>query len=212
MTRSARAVLVLLSAAVLVLTGAAFASPAATPTSGPAGGAVGAVGTAPLPTALPAAARAAAPVRAPVRDLAVRIDAIGASSSLVPLGVNSDRSVEVPSLSTPEQAGYYRFGPLPGDAGPSVILGHVNGDGRPGVFSRLAEVRPGDRVTVERAGRTYGFVVTRVISVDKDAFPTRDVYGNTAGPELRLITCGGRLDAAAGRYLDQVIVFATPAR
>jgi hypothetical protein len=34
------------------------------------------------------------------------------------------------------------------------------------------------------------------------------VYGNTADPELRLITCGGKYDAANKNYLDNVIVYA----
>ena len=42
----------------------------------------------------------------------------------------------------------------------------------------------------------------------KSAFPTAEVYGNTAGPELRLVTCGGDFDRAAHSYRDNVVVFA----
>ena len=42
----------------------------------------------------------------------------------------------------------------------------------------------------------------------KDAFPTDRVYGPTAGPELRLITCGGSFDRSAGSYRDNTVVFA----
>jgi hypothetical protein len=52
------------------------------------------------------------------------------------------------------------------------------------------------------------FVVDEVRVVPKDDFPTLDVYGNTSGPELRLITCGGPFDSAAGSYVDNVVVFA----
>lgn len=44
----------------------------------------------------------------------------------------------------------------------------------------------------------------------KRAFPTDAVYGETPGPELRLITCGGAFDPNSGHYLDNVIAFATP--
>ncbi|CAM5494031.1 Class F sortase OS=Streptomyces tendae OX=1932 GN=GUR47_20315 PE=4 SV=1 [Streptomyces tendae] len=40
----------------------------------------------------------------------------------------------------------------------------------------------------------------------KADFPTHDVYGDVAGPELRLITCGGPRDGE--EYRDNVIVFA----
>ena len=42
---------------------------------------------------------------------------------------------------------------------------------------------------------------------DKTRFPTDRVYGPTAGPELRLITCGGAFDAATGHYERNVIAF-----
>ena len=38
-------------------------------------------------------------------------------------------------------------------------------------------------------------------------FPTLAVYGRTDGPELRVITCGGDLDAD-GHHLDNTVVFA----
>jgi len=37
------------------------------------------------------------------------------------------------------------------------------------------------------------------------------VYGPIPNAELRLITCGGAFDAAAGHYLSNVVVYATEA-
>lgn len=48
-----------------------------------------------------------------------------------------------------------------------------------------------------------------VTQVAKASFPTGEVYGATAGPELRLVTCGGTFDVATGSYLSNVIVYAT---
>ncbi|WP_241832795.1 class F sortase [Amycolatopsis sp. CB00013] len=112
-------------------------------------------------------------------------------------------------MTTPMQAGWYEPGPAPGQTGPAVIVGHVDGASQPGIFYRLHELAPGDRVTVERAdGSVVTFVVRRTIHAPKDRFPTKEVYGRTAGPELRLITCGGSFDRAARSYRDNVIVFA----
>ena len=47
--------------------------------------------------------------------------------------------------------------------------------------------------------------------VPEEGFPTLDVYGDTAGPELRLITCGGPFDASARSYVDNIVVFARQA-
>ena len=59
----------------------------------------------------------------------VSVPSIGATSSLMDLGQNSDGSLAVPPLTNPKQAGWYDKSPTPGTLGPAVILGHVNGDG-----------------------------------------------------------------------------------
>ena len=165
----------------------------------------------PSPVAAPAAPTTVgdAPPASSSRGLVLDIARIGASSTLVPLGLNPDRTVATPPVGRPGQAGYYENGPLPGEPGPAVVLGHINGGGRPGVFSRLAELHAGDRVTVSRDGRPLTFTVYRTEQVSKSAFPTARVYGDTPGPELRLLSCGGALDRSAHRYLGQVIVYAT---
>lgn len=61
---------------------------------------------------------------------------------------------------------------------------------------------------VRADGTTAVFTVTRLMQVPKSAFPTDAVYGDTAAPELRLITCGGELDTARRSYRDNIIVFA----
>jgi len=140
----------------------------------------------------------------------LRIDAINAASSLVPLGLNPDRTVAVPPVGTPMQASWYRLGPTPGAPGPAVILGHVNGDGKEGIFARLNQVKPGDQVKVTRAdGKTAVFTVTKLQQVAKAAFPTAAVYGDTSAAELRLVTCGGGFDATRHSYADSIIAFAT---
>jgi hypothetical protein len=106
-------------------------------------------------------------------------------------------------------AGWYRSGPAPGDPGPAVLTGHVDSYEGPAVFFHLRDVAVGDPVSVVRAdGTTLRFTVTGVARYPKDAFPTAAVYAPTAGPELRLITCGGVFDRATRSYLDNVVVYA----
>jgi hypothetical protein len=139
----------------------------------------------------------------------VQIDAIGARSSLVALGLNADQTIAVPPVSQPQQASWYKLGPTPGAIGPAVILGHINGGGQPGIFSRLHELKPGDQVKVARAdGTTAVFTVTKLEQAPKSNFPTLAVYGDTQAAELRLITCGGAFDKGKRSYVDNIIVFA----
>jgi LPXTG-site transpeptidase (sortase) family protein len=140
----------------------------------------------------------------------ISIPKIGAKSSLVALGLNADRTIQVPPVEQPMQAGWYDKAPTPGETGPAVILGHVDGSKKPGIFFRLKEMAAGDEVLVSREdGSTARFTVTKVEQVSKKDFPTDLVYGNTEGPELRLITCGGVFDHSARSYKDNIIVFAT---
>lgn len=164
---------------------------------------------APTTTTAPATAPPSAP--APVRSEPVRIDIprIDAHSSLVPLGLAADGTVQVPPVSKPLQAGWFSGGPAPGEAGPAVLLGHVDGDHQRGIFYRLHELRPGDAIDIARVdGGTLHFEVSTVDQIAKAAFPTEAVYGDTAGPELRLITCGGSFDRTAHSYRDNIIVYA----
>ncbi|MEU3556273.1 class F sortase [Streptomyces fragilis] len=138
----------------------------------------------------------------------LEIPAIGVDTPVVRLGLAPDRTVEVPPITADDPAGWYRYSPTPGRPGPSVILGHVTvGAHGDGVFRHLARLRRDDRVTVRlENGTAAEFAVTSVRTVTKARFPTEDVYGDTARPELRLITCGGPLED--GGYRDNVIVFA----
>lgn len=141
--------------------------------------------------------------------VSLSIPKLGVSSTLVPLGLNSDGSVQVPPVSTPMQAGWYDNGPTPGEIGPAILLGHVDGDRHQGVFYTLHELAAGDGVSVTRQdGTTARFTVTKVDQVPKSAFPTNAVYGDTPDAELRLITCGGSFDAAAHSYRDNIVVYA----
>lgn len=155
------------------------------------------------------------PEPAPQTDPApvgLHIPAIGVrANTVMDLGVDDNGVVEVPPVEQPERVGWYSPGVAPGQPGPLVMLGHVNGGGRDGVFARLHELKTGDQITVPTATGSHIYLVDRVQTVDKDAFPTSEVYGNTPGPELRLITCGGQWDPVAESYEDQIIVYATEA-
>ncbi|MER6663673.1 class F sortase [Amycolatopsis japonica] len=166
----------------------------------------------------PAAPAAAAPSESapPVvkpyngtRPTNVKIPKIGAESSLVTVAVGKDGKMSVPSAKNPMQAAWYRLSPVPGDVGPSILLGHVDGNKQPGIFYKLKDVNPGDEVLVERSdGKNLKFVVEKKDQVPKDQFPEEAVYGNTDKPQLRLITCGGVFDQEEHSYKDNIIVYA----
>jgi sortase (surface protein transpeptidase) len=145
---------------------------------------------------------------AQLRPIGLDVPSIGVHvTGLVDLGLTRAGTLEVPKDA--ETAGWFDLSPAPGEPGPAVIAAHVNYAKVTGVFARLHEMAVGDTATVTRAdGSTVRFTVYRVARFPKNAFPTKDVYGNTQGPELRLVTCGGDFDRAKHSYRDNIVVFA----
>lgn len=143
-------------------------------------------------------------VMAPIH---LQIPAIKVDTSLTPLSLQGDGAIAVPTNFA--EAGWYSGGTLPGDPGPAVVLGHVDSFRGPAVFYRLPELRPGDVVSIQRLDdTTVRFAVDALREFPKNQFPTDLVYGDTAAPTLRLITCGGSFDRKTRSYLDNVVVFA----
>ncbi|WP_246078573.1 class F sortase [Modestobacter excelsi] len=185
--------LVAVTAVALALSGPGARSPAARAPVAPDP-------PAPVVVASPAARTVPAPVR-------VTIPAIGVDSPLTDIGVDATGALVPPADFS--QAGWFAAGPVPGEVGPAVLAGHVDDRSGPAVFSRLEELGAGDRVVVtDAAGQAHTFAVTGVAARPKTDFPTAEVYGPTADPELRLITCGGTFDRARRSYTDNVVVYA----
>ncbi|WP_030763352.1 MULTISPECIES: class F sortase [unclassified Streptomyces] len=200
MSRAAlRATALLAPLALAVLTacgGAPAASPASAPTPhiGPASAAPAEVPTA---TAMPASE--------PVR---VRIPSAGVDTSpVLGLGLAADGTVEVPSVADADRIGWYTKGVTPGQTGPAVLIGHFDTARGPAVLKDVSRVRTGEEITISRAdGTTAVFRVRELEQVDKKHFPTAKVYGDTARPELRVITCGGEI--TDGHRPDNIILYA----
>ena len=143
--------------------------------------------------------------------VAVDIPAIGVDAKLLRLGLNSDGTIQVPSIETSaDEAAWYKYSATPGQIGSSVIEGHVDSYQGAAVFFRLGALRPGDTVNVTLAdGITAVFRVTGVREYVKSRFPAKAIYGATDFAALRLITCGGAFDYATGHYLSSTVVFAS---
>jgi hypothetical protein len=170
----------------------------------------GLVAALPVPTGTIAAPPEPSVTRQVAEPVSLTIPVIAVRTQLVHLGLTATGALQVPP--TTAVAGWYTGSSRPGAIGPAIIDGHIDSYKGPGIFFRLVELRPGDRVYIRRADGTL--VVFRVVKVQtylKDHFPTEAVYGPTPDAELRLITCGGAFDSATGHYLSNVVVYAIQA-
>lgn len=138
----------------------------------------------------------------------MRIPAIGVAAAVGSMGLNQDRTVEVPTR--PLEAGWYRGGPTPGQLGSAVILGHVDSKTGPAVFYRLRQLHKGDRVDVTLAnGGVAHFAIDRVTTYPNAKFPATKVYGSHGVSSLQLVTCGGAYDHVAKAYTANVVAYSS---
>ncbi|BDM74020.1 class F sortase (plasmid) [Streptomyces nigrescens] len=141
--------------------------------------------------------------------LRVRIPRTGVDAPLMRLGLDRDRRLDVPPPTDRNLAGWYKDGVTPGDTGTALITGHVDTKTGPAVFYSLGALKQGDTIRVVRKdGRTAVFTVYAVEVFSGTDFPDEKVYGASARPELRVLTCGGGYDRARHEYLGNVVVFA----
>ncbi len=176
------------------------ASPTAVPSTTPR--------TTPLgsPAAHPATV-APQEVVAPTRLLIPRI---GLSMPVDPESVAGDGQMGLPTSAF--VAGWYRFGPAPGDAaGASVIAGHIDTAAEGvGPMAGLAGLRTGDVVQVMSGSVRHDYRVQSVEEVHKTSLDLAALFTRSGAPVLHLVTCGGRYDRVARHYEDNIIVIATP--
>jgi LPXTG-site transpeptidase (sortase) family protein len=144
----------------------------------------------------------------PIKDPArIVIPAISVDAKMTKVGVRNDGSgsMEVPPYGL---AAWFKGGPLPGAAGPAVIIGHVDSKSKPDVFNRLKDLKPGDQILVyDKSGDVATFVMDSGELVLKSELPTQRIWNQTTDAVIRLVTCGGQWDAARGHYASNYIVY-----
>jgi hypothetical protein len=143
-----------------------------------------------------------------VAPAVLRIDALGVSGApIVPVGVDDAGELAVPGAA---DVGWYRHGPRPGEAGVTLLAAHIAFDGVDGVFRDLADLRPGDTVTVELAdGTAQEYRITGLSQHPKSELPP-ELWARDGAPRLALVTCGGSFDWSRRSYDDNVVAWAEP--
>ena len=112
----------------------------------------------------------------------------------------------------PTEIGWYAYGPRPGSArGSAVLGGHV--DSREygvGPLAGLKELRRGDDISIKTNTGTERYRVSSVRLISKQDLDLREVFNREGEPLLRILTCGGTYRRSGG-YQANVVVTARPA-
>ncbi len=187
------------------------AAPSSTAKSASSRPSAGPTSLAPSSAAPSASASSAEPPLGPSKPVSISIPAIDVKSAVFAIGKDDDGTLKVPQPGPNlNKVAWFEKSPTPGQPGPAVLEGHVDSVQGPSVFFELGDVRPGNKIIIKRHdGRTVTFTVNAVRDYQKDAFPTRDVYGSgdLSKSEIRLITCSD-FDKSIRHHVGNLIVFA----
>ncbi len=150
-------------------------------------------------TPTPNQANVGLPVRLTIPSLAV-------DAKIELMGVTSTGEMDVPTNVL--DAGWYKFGPHPGDVGSAVIGGHLDGiHAEPGVFINLDRLRIGDKFSIlDDTGKTSNFIVSKTKTYAQNSQPD-EVFHSNVGAHVNLITCTGAWDKANHRFASRLVVF-----
>ena len=207
--RPVPALTVLLGLAALVIAGTGLARDRPPP------GGFGATAALTPTIDLPMPASSHPPTRygsAPAAPTRLAIPALGVQAPVVPISATAG-VLEVPN--DPAQVGWWSASALAGAASGSIVIdGHVDSAATgPGALFHLTDLTVGARVIIATAtGDQRRYVVIGRRVYPKTGGLPADVFAADGPPRLVLITCGGPFDHAAGSYLDNIVVFATPER
>ena len=133
------------------------------------------------------------------------IPTINVDAEIERVGLTDEGNMEVPSNK--DNGGWFAMGPRPGEKGSAVIAGHFDGEnGEPGVFNQLNELRGGDKLYIEDdQGVTTTFVVRE--SRVYDPGYADEVFNQSEGSYLNLVTCDGAWDGNIKSYSKRLVVF-----
>ncbi len=139
----------------------------------------------------------------------IRIPSLGAVLGIDPMGLDRDGAMALPE--SPSRAGWYRFGPTPGEgAGATVVAAHIDSRAEgAGPFAGLRTLDKGDVIEVV-AGRTIRYRVTDVLRIDKGELDLDSVFSRTGPERLHVVSCGGPFNRVTRHYEDNIVVIAVP--
>ncbi|HEU0168915.1 MAG TPA: class F sortase [Chloroflexota bacterium] len=189
----------------------AAASASTVPAASPSVAASAVVSAAPsvAPSVAPAASPSVAPkpfvhtVGVPVE---LMIPSIKVDAQVEQVGEDAAGAMDVPKEWN--DVGWFNLGYRPGEAGNSVIDGHLDSTTDRAVFWDLHLLKPGDKVLVkDDDSKQLTFQVMSSTTYPYDQAPLQQIFGPASGPQLNLITCNGTFDRATANYNQRLVVY-----
>lgn len=120
--------------------------------------------------------------------------------------------VEIGLPSSPNAAGWFALGAIPGEPGDALLVGHVDTVSGPAVFTRLPSLKLGAEIVLELEGGMPATFILDSIRRHPAYLPApAELFRLDGAPRLHLVTCTGSFVRANGGYQDRLILSASPA-
>ncbi len=139
------------------------------------------------------------------------IPSINVNAPVENVNIQSNGDLGTPQQNQWEDVGWYSNGPRPGQAGSAVIDGHLDRPGGyPAVFWDLRKVQAGETIMiVDAMGKTLRFRVTHTASYAPQDAPVQEIFGDTGGTYLNLITCAGTWIPTQHQTTLRLVIYTT---
>lgn len=134
------------------------------------------------------------------------IPSLGVNGFVQQVGLTPENAVAVPSNI--HVAGWFNDSVLPGEAGVSIIDGHVSGRYSSAIFESLSEIAIGETFTIEFGNlsqKTFRVTDKKQLAEEESAeFLFTD--NPAIDSQLNLITCGGQYNRDTDSFPDRVVI------
>jgi len=137
------------------------------------------------------------------------IPKISVRAMVKPVGTTADNRIAAPRNVF--DAGWYTKSAKPGQAGATLIDGHLSSWETRGIFYDLQDLTQGDEIIIERGdGTTLAYKIVRSQTYDAGNvdMPAALAPINPDKSGLNLITCGGKVIPGTNDFDKRIVVFA----
>lgn len=137
----------------------------------------------------------------------ILIQSINVHRPVEPVGV--DRSGQMYQPKNLWNAGWYKYGPVPGAPGDAVIEGHAGYPNAPLLFAKIGQLRSGAQIIITLADGTRQLFLVQSSSIVRAGSSPPGLGEPYGAPRLTLITCTGPFDDHYKTYADRLVVQAS---
>ncbi len=141
----------------------------------------------------------------------IRVPSLHINARVKAAGLDSGGAVEAPKNIY--DVNWYNGSVLPGgNAGTTLLVGHLSGWTAPGVFKRLDKVKSGELIELERGdGKKLRYIVEKIEKLPVENIDMGAVLASDATDKhvLKLMTCAGSYDRQSESFRERSIVYAS---